>query len=554
MASSSSTSSSPSRVVRPTRRPSKPTPSPRLAPTRSIDPERHPVATSLARLAVKGVVVVVTVLTSFALALLAWWSFKSYLKVDPIVGTERVWLRYGEFRPPFADVELPEGKYGAPGNSYDLSLELVVPSSEQNLRMGNFMVSLGLVSSQDETVLNVSRPAILTHPTYPRFSYLLPLRPIPPPTQHLRVPLVEGASLNRNGWSSRRVERVYVEVGRKDAHAGPVGYGGGGGAGGMNGMITGGDVFDRMYGRAGGGVGGEVQVYESWLKIEVKLYGLRALIHSHPYLSFLLFFPAFLLVEFLTALAVYAYFVLRPTDEALKVKYDARRGRIDRAEERRMLGEDVEEEERGEADDVRVKVEREQEREIKREEEEEEEEAATRSSLTTGTEAETDLELEPDERPFSGLEERDVDDDDDESEESRWRRERRRDRILREAGPGGKGMTDVLSDSEEEEERAFETEEGEGTGEEVDAREAEGESDEWEGVGGAKEEEGATAAADKDFDESATVGGSETTRATRSTFDPSVAGTTSTRTTATLTRATDSLRERQARRSGDATE
>lgn len=60
-------------------------------------------------------------------------------------------------------------------------------------------------------------------------------------------------------------------MGRKDAHTPPYSSVSGGG---QIGMYEGGNQLPQKIGGGGGG-GGELQVYESWLKIEVKLYGLR---------------------------------------------------------------------------------------------------------------------------------------------------------------------------------------------------------------------------------------------------------------------------------------
>ncbi|GAA6010568.1 hypothetical protein JCM11491_002975 [Sporobolomyces phaffii] len=455
-----------------------------------------PTVESLASLLIRSVLVLFLLLTSLLLALVAWFSLRSFLRVDPIIGRERVWLQYGEYRTPYAFVELPKGKYEAPGASYDLSLELTVPSSPQNLAIGNFMVSINLLSNDFSPIVNTSRPAILTHPAYPKFSHLLPLRPIPPPSQRLSLPLLEGVALNRSGagWSARkRVESIQIEVGRKDAHPE--------------------SALLQHFGAGGGPtaptarVGGELQVYESWLTIRVKLYGLRALIRSHPYISFLFFFPTFLLTEFLAALAVYAYFVFRPEPDSEPT--------LAPGPAKRMAKEDEDEE--GESDVVGKELDREL-LDVKDESEAQEEENELLTSEPPSV----------------------VATESDEGEEAKWESERRRARREREVGPGGVGMTEVGGDTETEPETSetgVSEEDEEGTG-----------SEEWAAVEG----EGEGRVVDKDFDETATVGGSETTRASRSTFGPSVAGTTSTRTTATSSRPSEGLRERQGRLDDDA--
>ncbi|GAA5907028.1 seipin [Sporobolomyces salmoneus] len=457
---------------------------------------------SLASLLIRSLLVFFLLLTSLLLALVAWFSLRSFLKVDPIIGSERVWLQYGEFRTPYAFVDLPTGKYTAPGESYDISIELKVPSSQQNLVMGNFMTTISLLNQDTDPILRNSRPAILSHPVHPKLSHVLPLlRPIPPPVQNLNLPLLESVALNRNGWqgSSKRVEKVYVEVGRKDAHPEWLNQDRNTGLGGET-------TQDSVIGRGAmvpARLGGELQVYESWLKIEGKLYGLRSLIRSHPYLSFLFFFPTFLLTELLAALAVYAYFVVRPTT----TEEEEATSRL----KQRLGGESTEELESEDA------IEQVLEREIKAEtpEEEDEEELLTSEPPLGTTETETE------ETGARG--------------EARWESERRSERREREAGPGGKGMSEIAGETETETETETEIETG------VSSEEGEG-SEGWAAIEG----EG-TVRVEKDFDETATVGGSETTRATRSTFGPSVAGTTSTRTTATSSRPSEGLRERQGR-------
>ncbi|GAA5875096.1 hypothetical protein JCM16303_005006 [Sporobolomyces ruberrimus] len=463
---------------------------------------------SLASLLIRSLLVLFLVLTSLSLALIAWFSLRSFLKVDPIIGRERVWLQYGEFRTPYGIIELPKGRYEAPGENYDVSLELKVPSSQQNLLIGNFMVSINLLNEENSSILNNSRPSILTHPTYPRFSHLLPhLRPIPPPTQSIEIPLLESVGLNRNSWTvdRKRVERILVEVGRKDAHSDPIN----------------GASLNQVGSYVGGGGkavvpngGGELQVYESYLKIHVRLYGLRALIRSHPYISFLFFFPTFLLTELIAAFIVYAYFVLRPTNEDLST--------LEKESDEVRIKEEEEEEEEEEEDVVGKELEK----EIKGESTEENEEEEVTSEPPSGlAETTTTEEEEEEEEEIEG--------------EERWREERRRERREREAGPGGKGMSEIAGETETE----TETEPGISEEEEEEVGEggsAEG-SEEWAAIEGEVEGE------EKDFDENATIGGSETTRATRSSFGSSLAGTTSTRTTATSTRTTEGLRERQGR-------
>lgn len=137
------------------------------------------------------------------------------------------------------------------------------------------MVSISLLNKQSETILNDSRPAILllNHPPPPQTqtpttTSLLSLPFLPgrrrSMIQELELPLLESVALNRggasNGWdSSNKVEKVYLQIGRKDSH--PEYY---------NQQQT-----SLVTSSSSSRLGNELQVYESFLKIKVKLYGLR---------------------------------------------------------------------------------------------------------------------------------------------------------------------------------------------------------------------------------------------------------------------------------------
>ncbi|KPV73459.1 uncharacterized protein RHOBADRAFT_55195 [Rhodotorula graminis WP1] len=75
------------------------------------------------------------------ISLAAWLVLRSALKVDPVMGRERVWLQYGQHKPPYALVQLDQRKYSTPGKVYDVDLELVVPVNSNNLELGNFMAT-----------------------------------------------------------------------------------------------------------------------------------------------------------------------------------------------------------------------------------------------------------------------------------------------------------------------------------------------------------------------------------------------------------------------------
>ncbi|BGP35333.1 hypothetical protein JCM10296v2_007169 [Rhodotorula toruloides] len=338
-------------------------PPPRERPTGRLRPQRRsdePHSSPLlfaGSLVARSLVLAALAATALLVALAAWFGLKAALRVDPVIGRERVWLQYGHFRPPYAVVRLEDGKYSVPGRVYDVSVEASVPVNENNLELGNFMVAVNLLDSAGNRVVNASRPALLSPteclpqpapaskslfrlpsllalplsllpiPRLPSFfvsSSLLPSRCAP--LQTLDIPLLESTSFvspvqsSSRGWLGHRratraprgagpVKSVWVEIGRRDAHPHHEAFDLAG--------IEEGDVDEQaVVARRGREDGGgresrvrELQVHESWLRIEVKPTGLRSLVNYHPYLSFLFFVPSFLLFEALAALAVWAWWV-----------------------------------------------------------------------------------------------------------------------------------------------------------------------------------------------------------------------------------------------------
>ncbi|KAK4699837.1 seipin, partial [Phenoliferia sp. Uapishka_3] len=172
------------------------------------------------------------------------------------------------------------------GQAYDVKLDMTVPSSTRNVELGNFMVHLLLVDSYGSPTLNVSRPSTLryTSPLSQTLSTLSPLSLLSlrsSDVQRMSVPLAEDFILR----NSRKPIRVELEMGRKDAHA--------------SGWKRG-DV-------------GEVQVYDAKLRFQARMKGLSFILYRFPILSFLLFIPTFLSLEFLSGLIVWAIFFHKAT-------------------------------------------------------------------------------------------------------------------------------------------------------------------------------------------------------------------------------------------------
>ncbi|GAA5904542.1 hypothetical protein JCM6882_004902 [Rhodosporidiobolus microsporus] len=536
-------------------------------PSRPLSHLAHHPLPSLVHLALRSAALLAVVGAALVLALAGWSVLRSATRVPLVAGRERVWLQYGEWRPPYADLVLDQRKYAAVrGQTYDLALELSVPVNDNNVALGNFMVSLSLLDGEGERVVNVSRPAILTHPSLSSsssspsssslFSLLNPLHLLRLPlsllhpssllsspssallcaqkAQTLLVPLLEGASLSapppqRRGWGSARrsaagarVDRVWIEVGRRDAHDTPNGSSGFGGA--------------RK----------ELQVFESWLRVETQLRGLRSIVHSHPYFSFALFLPSFLFLELVAALLVYTSYVLKP-DSTFAAPFPFSNGSTSAAED--VLATTATSGESGNgygttstttagttatetgASSATV-------RPVKTEDESS---TVTEGGSTTASDAE-DEDVKPllspstsrsvlaafdagaDSPTFSasgdgsgsGSEEGGGEDLDPEvADRERARRMR--------LGRGGRGMSEVAPPSSREEE---ELEEDENEGAEVE--EGVGEEVGEEMVGMEEEAVGMEEGGKDEGDGEGTVGGSETTARTRSTFGPFSVATTAT--------------------------
>ncbi|KAF9566173.1 hypothetical protein CPC08DRAFT_815056 [Agrocybe pediades] len=72
-----------------------------------------------------------------------------------------LYLQYGDGVPPFALASLPPLN---PQQLYDISVNLLLPNTESNVALGNFMTSLTLTTPANKTLVQVRRPAIATPP------------------------------------------------------------------------------------------------------------------------------------------------------------------------------------------------------------------------------------------------------------------------------------------------------------------------------------------------------------------------------------------------------
>ncbi|KAK4047480.1 hypothetical protein OIV83_005392 [Microbotryomycetes sp. JL201] len=474
-------------------------------------------------------------------SILAWSSFYAFTRATSLGARERVWLQYGKFQAPHATIDVANNpKIDLVNVPYDVTLDLVVPVSERNLDVGNFMVELDAVAAGGQSIANVSRPATLVHPARnkpappppppPRkpsiFALLSPntwlsliLGPQPPPepkyemdeTQRLRIPLLEHRLL-----SARRLgpaKWLHVQVGRDDAHSWFDSK-----RSGRPGMqdqqrtisSTAKDCSDESvqaaalavaaavaatasnqgghYAGTGAWAGGrgELQIYESWLNFDARLTGLKYALYYHPILSFLVFVTMFTSVEMLGALAAWACWS----------SSSSRRSRTSPGYSGQSFSEPRQRPpppSYSDSDTVSTRIKREDDPTLSAYTT-----ASTRESRQSGSES-TFARAEQYERDMF------------EQEQERQRRLRGLAGIVGMSDVGRQGgVLSSLGDDDDDASRVTtETE-----------TETEGESSSWEGVEG---EQGQERVKDED-DEGLTMTGSATTRATRSTLGPSVAG------------------------------
>ncbi|EPQ60528.1 hypothetical protein GLOTRDRAFT_68241 [Gloeophyllum trabeum ATCC 11539] len=158
----------------------------------------RPLVPYIVPLAIAGFIIPVLVLFS---ASAGWYVWKNVA-----VGWEtELYLQYGDGPVPYAETALPPL---VPLQPYDISLRLVVPATESNYALGNFMSSLRLTSPANETLTSVRRPALVLPPSK---KLPIPFFSSKPDTTgvelHLLSSFVPGA---RNTFAR-------VELGRNDA-------------------------------------------------------------------------------------------------------------------------------------------------------------------------------------------------------------------------------------------------------------------------------------------------------------------------------------------------
>jgi len=148
-------------------------------------------------------------------------------------------IRYGI--PPYAELMLPRlSSY----QRYDISLDLVIPTTEANYALGNFMSSLTLTHADSNvTLAHIRRPTIVLAPNFGRLSFWKSGPPVS--TQHVHL----------MDEFMPRTSRVLakVELGRRDG-----------------------------WKSIGNGEGRELSVISASLKGTIKHHGIRGLVTRFP--------------------------------------------------------------------------------------------------------------------------------------------------------------------------------------------------------------------------------------------------------------------------------
>lgn len=154
----------------------------------------RPFAPRLVPILVCALFVPLVLLLSASAGWFVWSSLSASWEVP-------LYLQYGDGIPPYAYVQLPTL---IPQQRYHVSLDLLLPNTDSNAQLGNFMVNLTVSTLNNKTLAHVRRPAFALPPK----SSLFFSSPI---SSHLRVPLLEHFT------SGKATLAANVQVGRRDA-------------------------------------------------------------------------------------------------------------------------------------------------------------------------------------------------------------------------------------------------------------------------------------------------------------------------------------------------
>ncbi|KAG0693318.1 putative adipose-regulatory protein-domain-containing protein [Suillus ampliporus] len=184
-----------------------------------------------------------------------------YVWKNVAVGWESpLFLQYGDGSPPYAELSLSSL---VPSQPYDISMHLVIPASEANFALGNFMTTLTLSTPSNRTLTSIRKPAIVLPPAKSRLAWVLSSAQL----VNLDILFLESHAPG----ASRVIARV--ELGRRDG-----------------------------WRALGNGEGRELSVLSASLRGIVKRHGIRGLVTRFP-LTFAIASSATFLVISLLVLA-----------------------------------------------------------------------------------------------------------------------------------------------------------------------------------------------------------------------------------------------------------
>ncbi|KAG9035795.1 hypothetical protein FS837_001820 [Tulasnella sp. UAMH 9824] len=202
--------------------------------------------------------------------LLALFSISAGILVArwiPTGWSEQVFLQYGHGSTPYAYTIVRDLNTNQP---YDISVQLVVPTSQANYDLGNFMTSVTLMSMSNRTFAASQRPSLLVPPSGP--SRLLPSSG----TTTVTIPVFDSLV------PSHSTVRARIEVGRQDGWT-----------------------------NVGKGEGKELAVAQAFIKGNVKLRGLTAILAISPKATAIVTSVVFFCTS--TLIALILYYVIAPT-------------------------------------------------------------------------------------------------------------------------------------------------------------------------------------------------------------------------------------------------
>jgi len=253
----------------------------------------------------------VAAFTLLALSCLSYLFF--FWNYVPVTGISRqVFLTFGQGNP-WAEILIDPFGELFPNQEYELSADLVVPYSRSNIDIGNFMVKIDLFTASNETLLEISKPAIVTYvsPLIHTIATLVKspfyISGISKETERLSVTFKSDYTFS-GGWSTTpKLARIEVES-------------------------------------------PQLRVYSMKLHMFAKLSGLRWIMYHHRFISATIFILTFWAVELLFTTAAWIYIWSKIPSPKATVEFPRRLTR----EEQELINEEPIDLDSSEVDSLRL--------------------------------------------------------------------------------------------------------------------------------------------------------------------------------------------------------